>query len=130
MTDRLDDNVIVSFDVLPLYAQIEIGDSEAEEVPEFEAEEDLAVSNESLVCVATQPDDAGKVRLEVRSSAEGVSGTEVFAGDIALPSGVLVVGNTVASQTRDIDLSPADSVSVRILVEPRQLANRVTVILN
>lgn len=116
-------------DVLPLYGQIEIGDRDAVEVPQWETGEEQAVANETMICVATRSDADGRVRVTVIS--EGVratEGSEVFAGELSLPSGVLVVGNSIAAQTEELDLSPARSIMVRVLVEPRDLPSQVTVV--
>lgn len=120
----------VAVDVLPLYGQIEIGDRDAVEVPQWETGEEATVANEGMVCVATPPDAEGKVRVIVVSEGgRNPDGTEVFGGDISPPSGVLVVGNSIAAQTEEIDLAPATSVSLRVFVEPPNLPSRVTVVL-
>lgn len=123
--DRVVDTAV---DVLPLYGQIEIGDRDAADVPQWETGEESAVANESMVCVATQPDNAGKVRVAVvAEGSRNPEGTEVFTGELSLPSSVLAVGNSVAAQVFEIDLAPAKSVTIRVFVEPQELPNMVTV---
>ena len=121
--------VDAAVEVLPLYGQVEIGDSGAVEVPQWETGDEPAVANESMICVATRSDADGKVRISVISDGlRATHGSEVFAGELSLPSGVLVVGNSVAAQTEEVDLSSTRSIFVRVLVEPRELPSEITVI--
>ncbi|MFJ6200197.1 hypothetical protein [Micromonospora sp. NPDC092111] len=124
-----DREVDTEVDVLPLYGQIEIGDRDAVEVPQWETGDEPAIANEGMICVATRSDADGKVRVIVLSvGGRSPEGSEVFAGELSLPSGVLVVGNSIAAQTEEIDLSPARSVVIRVFVEPRDLPSQVTVV--
>jgi hypothetical protein len=115
-------------DVLPLYGQIEIADRDAVEVPQWETGDEPAVFNDAMICVATRSDADGRVCIVVASdSVKFFDKNEIFAGELSLPSGVLVVGNSVASQITEIDLSPATSIAVRVYVEPLDLPTRVMV---
>ncbi|MBL7253904.1 hypothetical protein [Paractinoplanes lichenicola] len=119
---------VISLEVPPLYGQVEAGDRDAIEVPEWETGDETAVSNESMVFIATQSDADGAVTIRVVSDEnDGHDGVEVFSGEISLPSGVLRVGNSIADRTADVDLAPRRSVSARIFVEPRELPNRILI---
>jgi len=120
----------IAVDVLPLYGQVEIGDRDAVDVPQWETGEEATVATEGMLCVATRSDADGKVRVIVTSEGGRTpDGTEVFAGEVSLPSGVLVVGNSIAAQVKEIDLTPATSISLRVFVDPPNLPSRVTVVL-
>ena len=122
--------VDVALDVLPLYGQIEIGDRDASDVPQWEIGEESAIANEEMVCVATRPDVEGVVHLSVISEGtRDPEGDEIFAGELLLPTGVLAVGNSVAAQVREIDLSPVKTLLVRVFTAPRESPSRVTVVL-
>lgn len=123
----------VVVDVLPLYGQIEIGDRDTVDVPQWVTGEESTVRNETMVCVATQPDSEGEVRITVSRNVVNlyaVDWHEVFSGELSLPSGILMVGNSIAAQVEEIELSPATLASIRVLVDPPSVPRNIAVVIS
>jgi hypothetical protein len=119
--------VLASFDVSPHYAIIEIGDKKARRVPQFDPDaEQSFVANAEMILIATRGAGDGDVhiRVVVDEPLQG-SGHEVYSGRLLVPSGVLVVGNSLASEVAKVDISPARAARVRVLVEPALLPSSV-----
>ncbi|TFD80840.1 hypothetical protein [Cryobacterium psychrophilum] len=120
----------ITFEASPLYGQIEIGDRDTTDIPQWSSGEEPVISSGSMVCVATQPDTAGDVRVTIRSGEDNsVNGSEVFSGEINLPSGILAVGNSIAAQSEELELSPARRLQLRVFVSPIAAPNQITVLL-
>jgi hypothetical protein len=124
------DDVDVLFSVAPSYAQVEIRDRDNVDVPEWETGEEPVVHNADMISVATRPDSDGDVLIRVVSgSASVVEGNEIFAGELSVPSGVLVVGNTLSEDLREINVTPAKSVSVLVITDPPLQPQSVTFVI-
>jgi hypothetical protein len=126
-------HVEATVDVVPFYGQIEVGDRDLADKPQWVTGEESVISNDSMVCVATQSDTEGSVQIAILSEPQGDlsdRGHEVFFGELSLPSGHLVVGSSIGAQMEEFDLTPARSVNVRILVHPQEAPRNVTVLLS
>jgi hypothetical protein len=100
--------VVARFEVLPLYAQVEVRDPAAVDLPEWENGNEQAIATAQCVAVATRSDVDGLVSIEVWQDEEDV-GSEwalVFAGELLLTGPDLVVGNVVANEVHPVPVGP------------------------
>lgn len=117
-------------DVLPLYGQVVAQDAGTADIPDWQTGEEQAVASEHAVLVATRPDSAGNVHVQVlRGDGGGDLGSQVFDGELSVVSGRMAVGSVLAGQVLEVGISEPGYVPVRIFVDPVDLPERVAVVL-
>jgi hypothetical protein len=111
---------------------VAIADSKARKVPDWPTDaEPRCVSDGETVLVGVRRPEQGEVLVTVLGEEEPASPhAEIFAGALSLPSGVLEVGNDIAGQVKRVDLRPARTVTVRILIDPLDEPSSVVVVLS
>lgn len=122
--------LVAERDVRPLYGQVTVQDADTPDIPDWETGDEQAVAGEHAVLVATRPDDAGNVHVQVLRGEEGNDlGSKVFDGELSVVSGRILVGSVLAGQVLDIAIDGAGYVPIKIFVMPADLPERVTVVL-
>jgi len=116
-------------DVLPLYGQVVAQDAGTADIPDWQTREEQAVASEHAVLVATRPDHAGNVHVQVFRGDDGDGlGLQVFDGELSVVSGRLAVGSVLAGQVLEVGVSEPGYVPVKIFVDPVELPERVVVV--
>jgi hypothetical protein len=117
-------------DVLPLYGQVVVQDAGTADIPDWQTGDERAVASENAVLVATRPDHAGKVHVQVlRGDDEDNLGSQVFDGELSVVSGCMTVGSVLAGQVLQVAVPRPGYVPIRIFVCPAELPERVAVVL-
>ncbi|MGI8647316.1 MAG: hypothetical protein DLM55_12340 [Acidimicrobiales bacterium] len=121
--------VLAEREVLPLYGQVIVQDVGTVDIPDWETGKERTVASEHAVLIATRPDHLGKVRIQVlRGNAHNL-GFRVFHGELSVSSGRLTVGSVLAGQVVEVGAGCLGHVLVEIFVDPADLPERVTVVL-
>jgi hypothetical protein len=120
---------VAAFDHLFPWGLLLIRDSESLEVPpDWASDEDQIASARSAIVVRVRHEQEGSARVVIWGGTTNSAGTKVFAGQIAIDSGVLVVGDAIG--TRCIRLSvPIGDVPIRVLLQPEREAERVDLVI-
>jgi hypothetical protein len=120
-----DQRLLFSADILPLYAQVEIGDAESKEYPQWATGRELTTANSETVAVATRRDIDGKVKVEVWLGPPAFGHSDIreaiFAGEIVVRSGKLRVGSSIANDVHVITV-PVGHHKLRIFRTPSRSA--------
>jgi hypothetical protein len=117
-------------EVRPLYGQVVAQDGETADIPDWETGDERAVASGHAVLVATRPDDAGNVHVQVLRGESGPDlGSLVFDGELSVVSGRMVVGSVLAGQVLEVQIDSSGYIPVKIFVEPADLPERVAVVL-
>lgn len=101
------------FQVLPLYAQVEISDAEAKDYPQWPTGREPVVFLAQSIAVSTIGDREGRVTIHVIGFSEDILPADfvpanlhdvsiVFDGSLVVSGDDVVVGNTVASDLHRI----------------------------
>lgn len=115
---------------LPLYSQITIEDPGTLDLPEWETGEERVVATPHAIAVATRSDLDGDVAIVVlRGSDSRNLGTLVFAGELALTSSAVEVGNSLAAALSRIAVGRSGVMKVRVFVDPPDAPSTVRVLL-
>ena len=105
---------------MPLYAQVQFGDSLAADYPQWETGEEGVVFTTQVIAVATRRDQDGDVRVEVWTEPVEVAGTQIILDtEVQIIEGIARFGNELAGQLFDLPLRPGWH-RIRVLTsEPR-----------
>jgi hypothetical protein len=92
----------------PLYAQIEFGDPDRPDYPDWLTGRERAVSTRSRVAVATRPDTHRPVQVEVwLGGPVGIAALEcVWEGELASSQGRFEAGSTTGGHLERVDVTP------------------------
>jgi len=117
-------------DVLPMMGQVQVGDPEAGDYPQWGTGEEAAVATDQTVAVATRSDADGAVTIEVVSAvADGFSEEDVvYDGEVMTTGDVLVVGNGLAGALHAVPVGRGWH-RIRIHASPSGSPSRVTVVI-
>ncbi len=113
-------SLLAGFEVIPFNGQVEIGDPNARNYPQWETGEEAVVALPQCVAVATRGDAQGSVVIEVWKGAleveEPVS-HPLYDGDLVLTENKVMVGNTVGNDLHELAVA-AGSHRLRVYVAP------------
>ncbi len=119
---------MISFMIVPFYAQIWLFDSTTKNIPEMGEELGRVVANENVVMIFTQPDTDGDVEVSIGSVGDDTSGTLIYQGEMSFLSGVARVGSIAAGDLYDIKLTQNIGVHVEIYASPLELPNKIDIL--
>ena len=114
--------------VSPLYGQVSVHDVTTTDLPQWETGEESAISSETAVLIATRGDADGDVTMRVVVD-EPADGLLVFDGDLTLNEPAIELGSMVGATLERVTLSRAGAISMRVYVQPPDLPDTVTVVL-
>lgn len=117
--------LILGVEITPAYGQVLVMGVNAQDFPDWETGDESVVSTSEVILIKTQSDVDGDVPVVIQRDATEAEGLEVFSGDLSIPDGVLVVGNPMAGDTYDLDLSPSTSVRLQISVDQIESPSRI-----
>ncbi|WP_316670880.1 hypothetical protein [uncultured Propionibacterium sp.] len=120
--------IVISFTVLPFYAQIWLFDSTTKNIPEMGEELGRVVANENVVMIFTQPDTDGDVEVSVGSTNDDTSGTLIYRGKMNFLSGVARVGSIAAADLYDINLNQNKDVYVAIYASSLESPSKIEIL--
>jgi hypothetical protein len=113
-------------EVRPLYGQVVAQDAGTADIPDWGTGGEPAVAGEHAVLVATRPDYLGDVHVQVLRGEGGPDlGTQVFAGELSVVSGYVLVGSVLAGQVLEVEVGGPGYVHVKVFVQPAGLPDRV-----
>jgi hypothetical protein len=117
-------------DVQPLYAQVIAQDAGTADIPSWDTGEEHLVASEHAVLIATRPDHAGPVHIQIfRGHAGDNPGTQIFDGELTVTSGSIEVGSTLGNQVLKIPVDKPGYVTMKVFVDPVKLPEYITVVL-
>lgn len=117
-------------EIRPLYGQVVAQDAETTDIPDWESGDEQAVASEHAVLIATRPDHAGNVHVQVFRGEGGPDlGSQVFDGELSVVSSRVLVGSALAGQVLEVEIGGPGYVPVKVFVQPAELPERVAVVL-
>jgi hypothetical protein len=121
-----------TFQVIPLYRQVEIRDTDAVARPEWGSEAQPAVASDQCVLLATRSELDGPVQVDVWVGTQGPAdpvGRLVFDGELLTTGNGIMVGNSLGEQLYRMAL-PIGWHPVRVYADPEDAPARFAVLLD